>query len=155
VLLNNLDRSQMNVAVSNSIVDLVLGLPQRDWNAYIAEQVKKGEAAARARARERETKRHKGTQPSRELAAYAGIYEDPGYGTVTVSLENGSLVWKWSTFTAELEHYHYDTFTAANDVLGSPQVVFTLGTDGEVATMKVLDVMDVEFRKVRPKPAGR
>jgi CubicO group peptidase (beta-lactamase class C family) len=151
VLLNNLDRTQMNLAVSNTLVDLLLGLPRRDWNAYVAEQVRKGEAAARDRALERERNRHRGTQPSQSLAAYAGTYEDPAYGTATVALENGGLVWKWSTFTADLEHFHYDTFTAVNDVLGSPQVLFTLGPDGDVATMKVLDVLDVEFKRVKPK----
>ncbi len=33
-LLNNLDRGFMNLALSNTLIDTVLGLPRRDWNAY-------------------------------------------------------------------------------------------------------------------------
>jgi CubicO group peptidase (beta-lactamase class C family) len=151
VLLNNLHGTSMNLALSNQLVDHFLGLPSKDWNSYLGEQVLKGEEAQRARLREREDKRQRGTKPSRELEAYTGTYEDPAYGTAAVVLENGVLQWKWNAFKGELEHYHYDTFTLDNDFLGRPQVQFTLGADGEVATMKVLDVLEVEFRKVRVK----
>src|SRR5260370_13642435 len=49
VLLNNLDKANMNLAISNSLVDVLLGPPKKDWNAYVAEQVLKQEAAARTR----------------------------------------------------------------------------------------------------------
>jgi CubicO group peptidase (beta-lactamase class C family) len=149
VLLNNLQNTQMNLAVSNQLVDLLLGLPRRDWNGFIAGQVKKGEQAALAQLREREAKRHRGTHPSREAAAYTGTYEDAAYGTATVTLENGSLVWKWSVFTGELVHFQYDTFTVANDAIGSPQLKFTLDRDGNVATMRFLDVLEADFKKVK------
>jgi CubicO group peptidase (beta-lactamase class C family) len=152
VILNNLHGTAMNLAVSNNLVDLLLDLPRRDWDAYLAEQVAREEAAAAARLREREAQRLPGTKPSRELEAYTGQYENTAYGTATLTLENGGLVWKWGNFTAGLGHFHFDTFTLENDLLGRPLVQFTLGTDGEVAAMKVTGVMDVEFKKVRPKP---
>jgi hypothetical protein len=151
VLLNNLDHTQMNLALSNGIVDLLLGLPRKDWNAYVAAQVKKQQAAALARLKVRAAQRHHGTQPSRELAAFTGDYEDPAYGTAHVRLDNGALVWKWGAWTGPLQHYHYDTFTLQNDFMGDPQVIFALDPDGEVARMKVLDIMGVEFRRVKPK----
>jgi CubicO group peptidase (beta-lactamase class C family) len=155
VLLNNLDRSQMNLALSNTLLDLHLDLPKRDWNAYVAEQVRKQEAAARARFQEREASRKPDTKPSRDLSAYAGTYEEPAYGTATISLENGSLFWKWSTFANQLEHFQKDTFTIQNSLLGYPRVNFTLGPDREVATMKVMDVADVEFKKVKCQGSSR
>jgi hypothetical protein len=147
VLLNNLDRTQMNLALSNSILDLLLSLPSKDWNAFLAAQVRKGDQAAAARARERELQRHRNTQPTLDLAAYAGVYADPAYGKAEVRLEAGKLVWKWSTFTADLQHYHHDTFTARDDTLNDPRVVFILDQDSAVVAMKVMDVMDVEFKK--------
>jgi hypothetical protein len=152
VLLNNLHQTKMNQAVSNTLVDLLLGLPKKDWNAFIAREVRKEEEAARKREEARLAKQHHGTKPSRELAAYVGTYEDPAYGTVQVTLEERALVWHWNSFTARLHHFHYDTFLAQEDFLGNPDVVFTLGADGDVASMKVGGVMDVGFRKV---PAGR
>jgi CubicO group peptidase (beta-lactamase class C family) len=149
VLLNNLHMTQMNLAVSNQLVDLLLGLPKRDWNEFMMREVKKSEAVAMAKHREREAKRRPGTHPSHPLPDYTGTYEDPAYGTARVTLENGTLIWRWSTFKAELNHFQNDTFTLVNDVIGYPQLEFTLNKDGEVATMKFLEVLEVEFRQVK------
>jgi CubicO group peptidase (beta-lactamase class C family) len=151
VLLNNLHQTQMNLALSNTLVDHLLGLSKRDWKGYIAEQVRKQEADASARYRERLASRKPSTKPSHDLSAYAGVYEEPAYGTATISLEKGSLVWKWSTFACPLEHFQDDTFTIQNPLLGNPRVTFILGADGEVAAMKVMDVMDVEFKRMSSK----
>jgi CubicO group peptidase (beta-lactamase class C family) len=154
VLLNNLHNTSMNLAVSNQLVDYFLGLPRKDWNSYLISQVRKQDEAAAARLRERRAKRQPGTMPSHDLVAYAGTYEDAAYGTATVSLENEVLVWNWSSFRGELEHYHYDTFTLANDMIGRPQVMFRLDRDGRVAAMQILDTLEVEFKKTKPGPNG-
>jgi CubicO group peptidase (beta-lactamase class C family) len=151
VLLANRHQTRMNLPLSNSIVDLLLGLPKKDWNGYFLELAKKDDAEALARAKDRADKRHQGTKPSRELGAYTGSYEDEAFGKGKVTLEDGQLVWKWNAFTCPLEHYHYDTFIAKNDLILNPMVMFTLGADGEVATMQVKDAVGVEFKKVRGK----
>lgn len=149
-ILNNLDGTSMNLAVSNALVDLLLGLPRKDWNAYLCEQVRKKDVARQVAIRDLETKRHPGTSPSRSLDAYAGIYEDPAYGNVEVFLNQGQLHWKWSVFNGPLMHYHFDTFLLMNDRIGYPKVVFTLGSDGEVTAMHVADPMDINFKKQKP-----
>jgi CubicO group peptidase (beta-lactamase class C family) len=149
VLLNNLHGAQMNLAVSNQLVDLLLGLPERNWNEFVLAQVHKSEAATAARLRDREMKRRFGTKPSRPLVDYTGTYEDHAYGTATVTLVNGTLVWQWSTFKAELSHFQDNTFTLVNDVIGYPQLEFTLNRQGNVATMKFLEVLEVEFQKAK------
>jgi CubicO group peptidase (beta-lactamase class C family) len=146
-ILCNLDQSRMNLALSNSLVDHLLGLPAKNWNGFIAEQSLKEVEAIRTRRRQRAENQQHGTKPSRELAAYTGTYEEPAYGTVRVALENGGLVWRWNAFTVPLEHFDYDTFSAHHEVLGDFQVVFALGPDGSVATMKVVDLLDLDFRK--------
>jgi CubicO group peptidase (beta-lactamase class C family) len=153
VLLNNLHGTSMNLALSNQLVDHLLGLSKKNWNRCQMDQVKKGEAAAEAKNRQRQAARHPGTQPSHPLPDYVGTYEHPGYGEATVALENGKLGWKYSVFTGELQHYHYDFFTIANDFLGRPQIQFTLNRSGAVESMKVLDVLEVEFKKVAEKNA--
>lgn len=150
VLLSNLHETRMNLAVSNTLVDLLLGLPRKDWNAYLLKVMERESAAARARREEPMARRQPNAKPPRELTAYAGTYEEPAYGTARVTLEDGSLVWHWSTFTNRLQHFHDDTFLVDNDAINSPQVVFMLGANGEVASMKVLEPLGVEFKKVQP-----
>jgi CubicO group peptidase (beta-lactamase class C family) len=148
VLLNNLDHTQMNLALSNSIVDLLLGLPKKDWNTYLGEQVRKEEVAARERLLEREKMRRTGTKPTLPLKEYTGSYDDPAYGIAKISMDNGQLIWKWSTFANKLEHFQDDTFAIQNELLGYPRVQFILDTDCASPVMKVMDVMEVEFKKI-------
>jgi CubicO group peptidase (beta-lactamase class C family) len=149
VLLNNRHQTWMNLAVCNTLVDLLLGLPPKDWNNILQGQVREEEVEAEER--EREAKRQRGTHPPCELAAYAGTYEEPAYGTADLTLEHGRLVLHWSTFTLPLHHFHHDTFVADSDLLGSPVVQFALGPDGDVATMHVDQPLGVEFKKRRSR----
>jgi CubicO group peptidase (beta-lactamase class C family) len=143
VILSNLHQTRMNLALSNSLLGLLLKLPRRDWNTIIADAERQNSAA------KKKPTRHANTKPSRELAAYAGAYEHPAYGTVRVSLKDGQLIWQWNQFRGELSHYHYNTFTLPIEIIGEPHVVFTLDADGTVSRMKVLGHMDVTFRRAR------
>jgi CubicO group peptidase (beta-lactamase class C family) len=151
VILSNLHQTRMNLPLSNSIVDLLLGLPKNDWNGHFLDLVKKDEADAKERARQLQAKRHLDTKPSRELGEFTGTFEDAAYGSSSIKLEAGKLVWRWNSFTCPLEHFHYDTFTAKNDVLGDPQIVFTLNANGEVATIQIGGIVGAEFKKVKQK----
>jgi CubicO group peptidase (beta-lactamase class C family) len=148
VLLNNLHQTRMNLALSNGLLDLLLGLPKKDWNAIVLAAMRQEQAEHAEAERERLAKRHRNTRPSCAWAAYAGDYEHPAYGTVRVSLGPGGLVWQWNDFRAVLEHFHYDTFTLPIEVMGEPELVFAQD-GGAVARMKVGGKLDVEFRRVK------
>src|SRR5262249_49474786 len=143
VILTNRDVTQLPSAVAYSLFDQALGLPKKDWNAELGRQEKQRVEQEAAAAKALAERRRPGAKPSRELAAYAGAYDDPAYGTANVSVENGALVLRWNGSTAPLEHFHYDTFSLKGD---SPliteteapedrQVFFTLGTDADVASL--------------------
>jgi CubicO group peptidase (beta-lactamase class C family) len=146
-VLSNLHQTRMNLALSNSLVDLLLGLPKKDWNGPLAAAVARHAAAEALKLRARQARRHHGTRPSRELAAYAGAYEHPAYGTARVALERGELGWRWHSFAGPLRHFHYDTFVLGEEFLGEPEVLFALDASGAVASMRVAGLLDVEFRR--------
>ncbi|HKQ78155.1 MAG TPA: serine hydrolase [Blastocatellia bacterium] len=148
----NLAGTQMPEATCYNIVDLMLGLPKKDWNAYISEEAKNLEAAQAKNQLARFGKRHSNTKPSRDLAAYSGVYEDRAYGTAQVLLDGDKLIIKWSNFKSSLDHFHYDTFTAADDALKGEQAIFALGADGEVSGMNFLGV---NFKRSKAKAAAQ
>jgi CubicO group peptidase (beta-lactamase class C family) len=50
------------------------------------------------------------TQPGHDLADYAGDYEHPGYGRITITYAEGKLHWAFRGMSEALVHRHYDTF---------------------------------------------
>lgn len=151
-VLVNLAGSQMPEATCYNIVDLLLGLPKKDWNSYISEEANKFEVAQANAMLARSDKRHANTAPSRDLAAYSGVYEDAAYGQAQVLLDGAKLAIQWSSFKSRLDHFHYETFTATEGGLRTEQAVFTLGADGEVSG---LNFLGVNFKKVKAKAAAQ
>jgi CubicO group peptidase (beta-lactamase class C family) len=138
VVLINLGRSSATVALRNTLADLLLGRPSRDWNAYYLGREKLSQEKAEEEKRKQEAKRHHDTKPSRELEAYAGTYESTAYGEAVILVVDGGLTLKWSRLTLPLTHVHFDTFHATSEVDDiDEQVMFRLSADGDVASMSV------------------
>jgi CubicO group peptidase (beta-lactamase class C family) len=146
-ILSNLGRTSLPEAMRNNIVDVLLGLPKKDWNAHYLAQMDKAEATEKAREQKFEAGRKKDTKPSRELSAYTGTYTDPAYGDLKLSLDGDGLLLDWSSFKLRLEHWHYDTFVTKGDPLVNHKpLVFTLAAEGDVEKVNFLEQ---EFKKVR------
>ncbi|HKI34225.1 MAG TPA: serine hydrolase [Gemmataceae bacterium] len=143
--------ASMHYVVSNSLLDLLLGLEKKDWDRHYTAGAKGLREAAEAAIRQRDRARHTDTKPSRDLAAYAGTYEDAAYGEAKVSLREGALWLEWGRSKIKLEHFHYDTFVArqekpeGRDPLDNQLASFVLRADGEVGTLRLLGE---EFRRV-------
>jgi hypothetical protein len=58
----------------------------------------------------REKARHKDTHPAHQLADYAGDYEHPAYGVMSIKEQGGALQWSWRGMFETMVHRHYDTF---------------------------------------------
>ncbi|MGZ7039231.1 MAG: serine hydrolase, partial [Thermoanaerobaculia bacterium] len=136
VVLINLGRGYSIIGVRNSLVDLLLGRPARDWDAYYLAAERESDAKEDAAHAEREAKRVPNTKPSHDLAAYAGTYTNAAYGDAIVTMESGALVLHWQRVTAPLRHFHYDIFRAESDPDDiDEEVVFFTGSDGAVNKM--------------------
>ena len=148
VILSNLGERSMPEALRNSLLDIILGKPARDWNNIYLSWSARNQATAAAKAKEREAKRRKDTRPSLPLDAYAGTYSDASYGDVTVTRRDGALYLKWSAYESKLQHFHLDTFDIKDDnPLEDTTVQFVLGPDATVARLQMLDT---EFRRKKP-----
>lgn len=144
-VLANLHGTRMNVALGNRLVDLLMKLPETDWNAYFFEQLRADAKTAEKARRDRDRGRNTGEKPTLAAIAYAGEYEHPAYGTCKVAVEKDRLLWSWSSFQKELEPYRGDVFEIQDEILHDPLVTFVIDKD-RVAKMKTLDV---EFTKVK------
>ena len=144
VILTNRGGTIAHFAVANTIKDHILGLPQKDWAAYlkgaedkeIAELVKSNEAVKAARIIN--------ANHSKSLKDYMGIYEHKGYGKVGIALKGDRLILSHNGFDRELVHNNYDTFDfdISDDYIEKRMIArFILDKEGAVSGL------NVEFEK--------
>lgn len=136
-------------AITYRVLDAFLGADgETDWRAVARELASAQEERAAEARKKREASRVASTSPSLVLEQYVGDYEDPMYGTLSITLENGALVASRPNtgFVADLEHWHYDTFLAKyrDPVMPDSMMTFRLGTGGAVAAVYVEDIEDFE-----------
>lgn len=136
-VLANREGTRMNLALSNTLVDLLLGLPAKDWNKYLRGVLADEAAARRVQARKEDLGRRPDTAPAVPLADLAGVYEDAAYGRATVRAGKDGLEWDWKPWTGRLEHYAFDTFRLR---AGDERL------DGQFVRFQVADEKVISFR---------
>src|SRR5262249_58358225 len=65
--------ASLHIAATNNILDLLLGVKKLCWDALCHDYVDVQESKDKKEKTDREAKHYKGTKPTRELAAYAGV----------------------------------------------------------------------------------
>ena len=77
--------------------------------------------------------RRPNTRPSHDLADYAGDYDHPGYGRITITHAEDKLNWAYRGMSEPLAHRHYDTFELpeAPDRLLPDRLAISFSTDRE------------------------
>jgi CubicO group peptidase (beta-lactamase class C family) len=140
-ILANREGTRMNLALSNALVDLLLGLPKKNWNKYLLDVMADEAEQARVRARQIETGRPRGTSPTIPLESLAGVYEDAAYGPATIRLAKDGLVWEWGSWKLPLEHYAFDAFRlkSEDERLNGAFVEFEV-KDGQPRAFRLLGV---------------
>lgn len=141
-ILANREGTRMNLALSNALVDLLLGLPEKDWNKYLLGVMADQQAEARVRAKRVEQGRRPDQLPTVPLERFAGTYEEPAYGRATVRAEKDGLIWEWGSWKLPLDHYAGDSFRlrADSDHLNGVFVQFRV-EDGNVRDMRMVGLV--------------
>jgi CubicO group peptidase (beta-lactamase class C family) len=111
IVLTNQNASAVPSVVRNILADRVLQLGYRDWDGFLKEAADKARSAAKAGLAAKVSDRKLGTHLSHPLADYAGIYNNPAFGSFEITLERDSLFVSFPTQEWWLRHYHYDVFT--------------------------------------------
>jgi CubicO group peptidase (beta-lactamase class C family) len=106
------NRSQSVVPdiLANYIFDRVCGKEPVPWLDRFRERRRKLVAQLDIDRQARKATRQLNTRPSHDLADYAGDYEHPGYGRITITHAEGKLNWAYRGMFEPLAHRHYDTF---------------------------------------------
>jgi len=145
-VLTNQESGEAFNAISLRILDQLLGFAPTDWGAAYKTILARNAAAGTASERPIAAQRDTASRPSLALERYAGTYQDAWYGDVTIALEAGKLVMRFShtpSLTGELEHYRHDTFIARwrdRELRADAYVTFALKPDGSIDQVKMAAV---------------
>lgn len=140
VVLTNLNGTNLNEALTDTLLDEYLGLPKaRDWNAHMLSVVKRNEERDAREKLEKEEERKKDTKPSLPLSAYVGLYREPAYGDAKVIFQDGKLIVEWARTKGEMEHWHFDTWRLKDGIgLADTMATFTLDAKGVPSKLTLL-----------------
>src|SRR5262249_19036658 len=96
--------------LANYVFDRVCGKEPAPWLDRFRERRRKLVAQQDVDRQAEQASRRPATQPGRDLADYAGDYEHPGYGRITITHADGELNWAFRGMSEPLAPRHYDTF---------------------------------------------
>ncbi|MBV9968147.1 MAG: serine hydrolase [Alphaproteobacteria bacterium] len=106
----NRSQSAVPEIIANYVFDRVCAKEPLPWLDRYRELRRKALAQTEIDRDARKTIRRPNTRPSHDLGDYAGDYEHPGYGRITISHVEGKLNWAYRGMSEPLAHRHYDTF---------------------------------------------
>jgi CubicO group peptidase (beta-lactamase class C family) len=129
------NRSQSTVPeiIANYVFDRACGKEPIAWLDRLRQRRRKFVAQLDVDRQAQKATRRPNTQPSHDLAEYAGDYEHPGYGRITITHAEGKLNWEYRGMSEPLAHRHYDTFELpeAPDRLLPDRLTVSFSTDRE------------------------
>jgi len=153
VILSNLDHNSAPYALTYALSDRLLNLEARPWSErLLKDHADMREATQKARGA---TERVEGTRPSHDLAAYAGEYEHPGYGALTIAVEGDNLQFIFHGQSHVLTHRHYDVFDWDTGFFDAVfPLTFATNARGDVESVSIplqSGIEDIRFTRVAAK----
>jgi hypothetical protein len=129
----NRNQSMAPEILANYVFDRACGKEPIPWLDRLRERRRKFVAQLDVDRQARKATRRLNTRPSHDLADYAGDYEHPGYGRITITHAEGTLHWAYRGMSEPLAHRHYDTFELpeAPDRLLPDRLAISFSTDRE------------------------
>jgi len=138
VILTNMSGTPLPGIVAYNAYDRLLGLDQIPWNKRIKDQRDKAKEEAEKAKKEKDKDRKLNTKPSHPLEDYAGDYEHPGYGVVSIKKEGDRLKGVFNSISFDVEHYHYDIFEMSNEFFDmTEKVSFFTDNKGNISSLSV------------------
>jgi len=115
------------------VIDRLRGREPINWRERVRKRRQQAIAQMQVDKNAWKKVRHTNTRPAHDLAAYAGDYEHPAYGLMSVKEQGGALHWSWRGMFAALAHRHYETFELPEvpDRLLPDRLAITFLTDRE------------------------
>ncbi|HEX2219737.1 MAG TPA: serine hydrolase [Gemmatimonadales bacterium] len=169
-VLTNQEAGAAFESIVYQVLDHYLGARAPDYPAVYQRHVQESRAESRAQVREAATARDSTSGPSLPLERYVGTYRDAWYGDVTIALEGGRLVIRFTrtpSLVGDLLHWQHDSFLARwrdRELRADAYATFALRHDGTIERLRLVpssplvdfsfDFQDLDLRPVSSHSAA-
>ena len=109
-VLTNRSPSEVPQMLTWLIIDRLRGREPVDWRERFRKRREESIAHMQVDKNAWQQARHVNTRPAHDLPDYAGDYEHPAYGKLSIKEQDGTLHWSWRGMFATMAHRHYETF---------------------------------------------
>ncbi|WP_407155375.1 serine hydrolase [Bradyrhizobium sp. STM 3557] len=135
----NLGGAPVPSILINYLFDRICGKEPVPWLTRLRDLRRKALAQEEIDEQNRSAARKPNAPPAHPLSDYAGSYEHPAYGRITITATADGLHWAYRIFSGQLAHRHYETFETPRlpyelnpDRLA---ISFSTDRDGNVASL--------------------
>ena len=166
IVLTNQESGLAFNAITYRLLDYYLGAKAPDYVGIFTRAEAKGRSEVAESERTAAASRDSTSGPSLQISRYAQTYRDDWYGDITIAMENGALVMRFShtpSLVGDLIHWQFDTFLVRwrdRELRVDAFVTFDLNPDGSIAQVRMapasptvdfsFDFQDLLLRPVAP-----
>ena len=160
ILTNVFGSNRVPEIVSYRLYDQMLGLEPVDWAKRFHDLEDKQKAADEEEHKKDLTSRRPDTHLSHDVRAYAGRYENAGYGVLTVETDSQGLHAALNNLRFSLEHVDYDVFESPPDSTGAVDIGklrFLTDLEGDISAIAAPledNAPEIVFTRVAEKTSG-
>ena len=139
-------------AMALPVIDRLLGLSYTPWSERYRKDYLEAKSQEKKAKDSIAATQVKNTVPSHLLIAYTGIYFNIIYGSVTIELQNGQLVFSFRKQRSLLYHFHYDQFITREENTDKPdfRLQFLTNDKGDIDRISMNPFGDPLAEFVKP-----
>ncbi len=152
VVLTNQESSEAFDAITLRAIDDLLHAPAVDYLGRFAAARDTSRMQLARESKSTSTARDSMSTPSLALVKYAGTYTDAWYGDVSIVMEGGHLVMRFShtpQLVGDMQHWQHDSFLVKwrdRELRADAYASFALNADGTIDQLKMVPASaDVDF----------
>lgn len=141
VVLTNCTATPVREVLALAVFDRLTGKEPIPWISRFRSRKRELLAGQEAERQAHRAERRPGAGPVRPLAEYAGSYEHPAYGRITIEADGAELRWLYRGLARALAHRHFEVFETPEDPMsfgpGSLPITFLYDRDGYIDRLSV------------------
>ena len=148
VILSNLEHTRMNLALSNSLIDLLFNFSRVEWDKNYAFIMADGLQKSKIAYDDNLVELLKKYPGSLNLPDVLGEYQNPAYGKIELKMQGKNVRLVVGNHFVDLNHLGSSILYARDFVFDNPVLIFTKDSSGKITSFKISGRLKAEFFKL-------